>query len=115
MKFTQNESRNWLYMGVRERGKDTNRLHFHALVYVSDGEMVGSFEEVADYNKKTGRQKTFLQNTFFEERFGRNEFDDVSYSKAYGEAIGYVMKYMEKQKSKSCVFTWTVRILPYGH
>ena len=63
--------------------------------------MVGNFEQVTDYNKKTGRQKTFLQNTFFEERFGRNEFDDVSFSdKAYGEAIGYVMKYMEKQKVK---------------
>lgn len=94
--------RNWLYMGVWERGKDTNRLHFHALVYIPEGQMVGAFEEVTDYNKKTGKQKTFMQNTFFEERFGRNEFDDVSYSdKAYGDAIGYIMKYMEKQKVKA--------------
>ena len=91
--------RNWLYMKCGD--KDTDRLHFHALVYISKGEMVGNFEEVTDYNKKTGRQKRFMQNTFFEERFGRNEFNDVSFSdRVYGKAIGFVMKYMEKQKVK---------------
>ncbi len=93
---------NWLYMGVWERGKDTDRLHFHALVYIPDGEMVGELEKVTDYNKKTGRQKTFLQNTFFRDKLGRNEFDDISYSKVeYGKAIGYIMKYMEKNNAKA--------------
>ncbi len=92
----------WLYMGVWERGKDTERLHFHALVYIPDGEMVGTLEPLTDYNKKTGKQKTLLQNTFFRDKFGRNEFDDISYSKVeYGKAIGYIMKYMEKNNAKA--------------
>ena len=93
---------NWRYMGVWERGKDTNRLHFHALLKIPNGESVGEFEAKTDYNKKNGRQKTYMQNTFFAERFGRNEFDDISYSNVdYGKAIGYVMKYMEKQNTKA--------------
>ena len=93
---------NWLYMGVWERGKDTDRLHFHGMVYIPDGEMIGEFETVTDYNKKTGRKKTFMQNTYFAEKFGRNEFDDISFSSlAYGKAIGYVMKYMAKQNAKA--------------
>lgn len=93
---------NWKYMGVWERGKDTDRLHFHALVHIPDNETVGEFQEVTDYNKKTGRQKTFTQNTFFAEKFGRNEFDDISFAdQAYGKAIAYIMKYMEKQNVKA--------------
>jgi len=93
---------NWKYMGVWERGKETNRLHFHALVHIPDDEMVGEFEEKTDYNKKTGRQKTFTQNTFFAEKFGRNEFDDIGgASYLYGKAIAYIMKYMEKQNVKA--------------
>ncbi len=94
--------RHWLYMGVWERGKETGRLHFHALVNIPDGEEVGTFEKVTDYNKKTGRQKTITQNTFFAEKFGRNEFDDISFANlVYGKAIAYIMKYMEKNNTKA--------------
>lgn len=94
--------KHWLYMGVWERGKNTDRFHFHALVYIPDGEMIGEFEKVTDYNKKTGKQKTITQNTFFAEKFGRNEFDDISMTDyAYGKAIAYIMKYMGKTNSKA--------------
>ncbi len=64
--------------------------------------MIGEFEEVTDYNKKTGKRKTFTQNTFFAEKFGRNEFDGIcSSSTFYGKAIAYVMKYMGKQNAKA--------------
>lgn len=93
---------NWKYMGVWERGKDTGRLHFHALMYIPDGELVGSFEELTEYNKKTGRQKTIMQNMFFAEKFGRNEFDNIGgISRLYGKAIAYIMKYMKKQNVKA--------------
>ena len=42
--------RGWKYMGVWERGGETDRLHFHALVKVPDGEMHGTLEKKTDYN-----------------------------------------------------------------
>ena len=49
-----------------------------------------------------GKQKTITQNTFFAEKFGRNEFDDISFcDMVYGKAIGYIMKYMEKNNAKA--------------
>ena len=56
---------------------------------------------MTDYNKKTGKRKTITQNTFFAEKFGRNEFDDISFADiVYGKAIAYLMKYMEKNNEK---------------
>ena len=57
---------------------------------------------MTDYNKKTGKRKTIIQNTFFAEMFGRNEFDDISFSDmVYGKALAYLMKYMEKNNEKA--------------
>ena len=38
-----NVRKGWKYMGVWERGEKTGRSHFHALVSVPEGGMVGSF------------------------------------------------------------------------
>jgi len=70
--------KDWQYAGVWERGKETNRLHFHCMLSAPKDMMSGKFEQITDYNKKTGKMKTITQNTFFAERFGRNEFDDMS-------------------------------------
>ena len=92
---------NWKYMGVWERGKDTGRLHFHALMYIPDGELVGSFEELTDYNKKTGRQKTITQNTFFAEKFGRNEFDNIGgISRLYGKDVVGKMETLDETDNR---------------
>ena len=88
----------WLYMGVWERGKESDRLHFHGLLYAPEGTMTGEFEQVTDYNKKTGKRKTIVQNTFFAEKFGRNEFEEIG-GPVYGLALAYIMKYMEKQNA----------------
>jgi len=93
---------NWRYMGVWERGTEKKRLHFHALVKIPDDGMVGEFIQTRDYNKKTGKSKMITQNTFFIDRFGRNEFDVIcGRSYEYGKAIGYIMKYMEKRNTKT--------------
>ena len=56
---------------------------------------------MTDYNIKTGKRKTIIQNTFFAEKFGRNEFDDISFADiVYGKAIAYLMKYIEKSGEK---------------
>ena len=90
-------SRNgWKFIGVWKRGKDTNRLHFHGIFYIPEGQMIGELKEVEDYDtRKHKRQKT-LQNTYFEKQFGRNDFKDVVLPRHVGDAAKYITKYMEK-------------------
>lgn len=42
----------WRYMGVWERGKKTNRLHYHGLFYIPEGTLSGEFVVTRDYNFK---------------------------------------------------------------
>ena len=87
----------WKYMGTWERGSDTDRLHFHALMYIPEDKLSGEIVTRREYDVKKKRMVEFLTNTFFEDRFGRNMFqviDGVSFS--MNTAIEYVIKYLEK-------------------
>jgi len=44
--------RGWKYMGVFEKGGENGTLHFHALIYVLDGEMIGTLIAKNEYSKK---------------------------------------------------------------
>lgn len=44
--------RDWRYMGAWERGELGQRLHFHALTYIPEGQMPGELEEHEDYSTK---------------------------------------------------------------
>ena len=44
--------RNWRYMGVFELSPTENRLHFHALMYIPKGEMLGEITEEKSYSTK---------------------------------------------------------------
>ena len=70
--------KSWRYMGVLERGGKTERLHFHALVHVPEGKMVGEFVKVRDYNTGKHRMQTQLVNSYFVERFGRTTFEEIA-------------------------------------
>ena len=70
--------RGWRYMGVFERAPETGRLHFHALLYVPQGEMIGAITEVQDYSTKAHKMQTTHSNSFFADRFGRNDFAELS-------------------------------------
>ena len=83
----------WAYIGVWERSPETNRLHFHGLFYVP--KMKGELIEQRDYSTKNHRMQTTLQNTYFEARFGRNDFKPII-RQTLGEASAYLMKYIEK-------------------
>ena len=84
-------------MGVWERGNDTNRLHFHALVRVPDGEMQGELIEKTDFNFKTHRRRKTTQHSYFNEKFGRTDFEKlIDNDAAYDSAIEYILKYVEK-------------------
>ena len=87
----------WKYMGAWERGGDTNRLHFHALMSIPKDMMSGDIERRREYDVKKKRMIEYVTNTFFEERFGRNEFDYIDgVALSLNNATDYVLKYIEK-------------------
>ena len=87
----------WKYMGVWERGGDNNRLHFHALLKVPEGTMPGELVEIEDFSVKKHRRKKSVQNTYFNEKFGRTEFSKViHHPRAYISAVEYILKYVSK-------------------
>ena len=51
----------WKYVGVWERGSDTDRLHFHGIFHIPDGNMIGNLEEVKDYDTRNHRPYTELR------------------------------------------------------
>lgn len=93
--------RNWRYMGVFEYGEDNKRLHFHALMYIPDDEMVGEIIEKKDYSTKQKCIQTTQSNTFFAETFGRNDFEELNQNEiSNGKAVQYITKYIHKSGEK---------------
>lgn len=90
----------WRYMGVWERGKKTNRLHLHGLFYIPEGTMSGEFEDIDGYDFKRKERRHLKQSTFFADRFGRNEFEELDRGPLFGHALAYIIKYMEKSNEK---------------
>lgn len=93
--------RKWKYMGVFERAPETKRLHFHALIYVPHGEMLGNLTEINDYSTKSHTMQKTISNSFFAERFGRNDFKRISLGELKnGNTITYLLKYLGKTDEK---------------
>ena len=87
----------WKYMGTWERGGDTDRLHFHAVLYIPEGKMVGKLELKRDYDIKKKRMVERMENSFFWDRFGRNKFELIDGTAlTIGTAVSYIIKYIEK-------------------
>lgn len=87
----------WKYMGTWERGGDTDRLHFHAVLYIPEGKMVGKLELKRDYDVKKKRMVERMENSFFWDRFGRNKFELIDGTAlTIGTAVSYIIKYIEK-------------------
>lgn len=86
------------YMGVFERSK-TGRLHFHALMYIPKGKMRGEIKLKKDYSTSDKRMRIANINTFFEERFGRNDFIKIDSKQLMKDnTIQYLLKYIEKNE-----------------
>ena len=86
----------WKYVGVWERGSDTDRLHFHGIFQIPKDKMIGNLEEVKDYDTRNHRMQTTLQNTHFLKHFGRNDFKPICHPDDVSSAVKYITKYMEK-------------------
>ena len=88
--------RGWKHIGVWERGGENGRLHFHGIFYIPPGGMVGELTETHDYSTKDHRMQTAHQNTYFLERYGRNDFQALGSPMEVQHSLGYLMKYIEK-------------------
>lgn len=89
--------RGWNYMGVWERGESTSRLHFHSLLYVPPGQMVGALYPEEYYNKKRHKRATAWRNTFFDLKYGRSDFKLLTENDVRrGPVLGYLLKYLQK-------------------
>ena len=90
----------WKYIGAWERGDKTERLHFHALIYIPPDQMIGELTEVKDYSTKSHRMQTTLQNTHFLKEFGRNDFNKISHQSEVEESVYYMLKYITKNDER---------------
>lgn len=93
--------KHWRYIGVFERSPEENRVHFHAIMYIPNGEMPGKLKEIKSYSTKTQRIETRNENSFFAKRFGINDFTPINTAALKnGNMIEYMLKYMEKQSER---------------
>ena len=61
--------------------------------------MPGKMLDVEDYNFNSRRRQVTHQNTYFNERFGRSDFEPIEHGDV-GAAIAYIVKYIEKSGEK---------------
>ena len=92
--------KNWKYMGVWERAPETKRLHFHALVEIPKGTMPGGLIEKSDFSFSAHKRTLTMQNTYFNERFGRSDFQSIATHIDLMKEISYICKYLEKTEEK---------------
>ena len=89
--------RGWRYMGAFEEAPETGRLHFHGVFYIPDGELVGAVTTAHEYSKRLGKMQETHPNSFFTERFGKNDFDGIDeMSIKHGNTLEYILKYISK-------------------
>ena len=94
--------RGWRYMGVFEEGGAHGALHFHALLYVPENEMIGRIEEREEYSVKRGKRHTRYANTFFDESFGMSDFQELNpILLKRGGTLKYLTKYIMKTGVKA--------------
>lgn len=93
--------RGWLYMGVFERGPKTGRLHFHALMYIPEGEMICDLYQKRKYSTEKHKMVETHVHPFFEERFGENDFAELSDAELRrGNTMQYLLKYISKSDER---------------
>lgn len=93
--------RGWKYMGVFEYGEANGSIHFHALIYIPENEMIGELVEKREYSKKRGEVRTRYGNTYFDEYFGISDFQEVNpILLKRGGTSRYLVKYITKTGEK---------------
>ena len=90
----------WKYIGVWERSPEKKRLHFHGMFYIPPGTLPGEMKEESVYSFSEHKRKTMHENSYFRERFGRNDFESMDTKHMLDDAVGYITKYIEKTGEK---------------
>ena len=91
----------WRYIGVRERGAEGGRVHFHFLMHIPAGKMVGELFLDSQWSEKRKKREYFTNNTFFQERFGKCRFDVITGEQFLsGQVSNYLLKYLIKDDEK---------------
>ena len=90
----------WNYMYRWEEGEIGGRKHIHAFLYVPEGKMVGELYQDRQFSKKRNKWDIFTNNTYFQERFGKSEWKDLSKFKNRKSFINYFTKYIIKNDGK---------------
>lgn len=89
----------WRYIGVKEYGGENGRVHFHFLINIPDGKMIG--ELFTDYHWNGSKREYFINNTYFSKRFGFSQFDRIEGDiNNNHKLVAYIQKYMLKQDAK---------------
>ena len=88
----------WRYIGVFELSPQKRRLHFHGLFYIPI--MVGEIIPKRDYSTKNHKMQTTYQNTFFLEKYGRNDFNPINSQIELTISLRYLVKYINKTGEK---------------
>lgn len=78
--------RGWKYVGVWERSPEKHRLHFHGLFHIPEGSLPGEMVKVSDYSPFKKTVQHTLQNTHFNDRFGRSDFKEID-KRMLGDAV----------------------------
>lgn len=94
------ERKDWKYICVWERSPKKQRLHLHGLFSIPDGTMPGMMIDKEDYNFNTRTRQITHQSIYFNENFGRSDFAPIDDRTKIGNALAYIMKYMEKSGEK---------------
>ena len=68
----------WKYIGVWKRSPEKQRLHFHGMFFIPANAMIGELIAHKDYSTKTRKIQTTLQNTHFNEKYGRSDFEPIA-------------------------------------
>lgn len=87
----------WKYVGVFERSPQNKRLHFHGIFYIP--QMIGEIVECRDYDTKNRKLQITFQNTHFQKRFGRCDFQPLLQIEL-SAALAYLVKYVSKTGEK---------------
>lgn len=91
----------WRYIGAEERGELGGRLHYHFIVHVPPGEMIGNLFIDYKRSKKRGKMEYFTNNTYFQERFGQSCWERITEEDVKnGKVRRYLIKYLTKTNSK---------------